>query len=229
MKFANYLSELVLAHNRTLKNAWEGGVGRRTPAELSRDVVTFSGGFSPKQWKLFSDSSMGGNSTVHWEYDEEKDCAVFHGNLDLTVPEKSKTNRMGFGATVSPNFLPLRRFEYLNAFELEVRGDGRNYIFNVTPNMLGDDLMLYQAVICPKAGQWSTIVIPFSGFLLSFRGRAYEGQRPLDSATAVQKVGFLMAERKDGPYRLEVKSIRAVRDVGRKKRYDPFDDPEELQ
>ena len=48
------------------------------------------------------------------------------------------------------------------------------------------------------ADVWSTITIPFSGFILTFRGRAYDGQRELDSRTNVQRIGFLMAERKVG-------------------------------
>jgi len=70
---------------------------------------------------------------------------------------------------------------------------------------------LYQAIIpAVDSEQWTRVIIPFSEFILTFRGYAEEDQIPLDP-TRILHIAILMAERRDGPFQLNVDWVRAVR------------------
>ena len=58
------------------------------------------------------------------------------------------------------------------------------------------------------AGKWSKIVLPFGKFVATNRGFV-EGPQELD-ARQVFAVAIMMAERKDGPFRISIRSIAAV-------------------
>ncbi len=59
-----------------------------------------------------------------------------------------------------------------------------------------------------KKDQWSQILLPFGQFVATVRGFV-EGQQEMD-ARQVMAVGIMMAERRDGPFRLSIRSVAAV-------------------
>ncbi len=61
----------------------------------------------------------------------------------------------------------------------------------------------YRAVFQTRAGEWQHIALSWHEFEAIFRGRRLGDATPLDSAT-IQQVGFLIADRRPGPFRLEV-------------------------
>lgn len=72
--------------------------------------------------------------------------------------------------------------------------------------MIEEDL--FQAYTIGKENEWTEIIIPFHKFIATHRGFV-EGQIDLDGRQ-IDSVGLLMAQRRDGPFRIEIKSIAAV-------------------
>lgn len=83
----------------------------------------------------------------------------------------------------------------------------------VRPLSIYDD-DIYQALVpLPKedeVDQWRIVYIPYSEFFLTFRGYLEETSRFWDGQN-IRNVGFLMAERKDGPFKMEIEYIKGVR------------------
>ena len=56
-------------------------------------------------------------------------------------------------------------------------------------------------------GEWSTVRFPFEDFLPVFRGQILEYESPMD-ASQIQQVGFLLNDKKAGPFSLEIDFVR---------------------
>lgn len=96
-----------------------------------------------------------------------------------------------------------------NGLEIELRGDGRTYIANLHTSGFRDE-DLYQAFVYTRGGPlWQTVQIPFSEFLLTSMGYV-QNEQTLINPTRVRTVGLLLADEMDGPFELDVKSIRAI-------------------
>lgn len=81
---------------------------------------------------------------------------------------------------------------------------------------------MYQAIIpVPKdeeVDQWREVILPYSEFYLTFKGYVEEPKVPLDGRN-IKHVGFMMAERKPGPFKLEIASIEGCKKNSFSKRY----------
>jgi len=123
---------------------------------------------------------------------------VFSGTLSLK-------NRGGFSSVrTRPNRTDLSDYDHL---VVRLRGDGRTYWLTVNTNVripAGS----YRALIATKAGEWQTVRAPFSKFRATSFGRVLPVFVPLDRSK-VESIGFLLADKKAGPFRLEVDSIKA--------------------
>lgn len=115
-----------------------------------------------------------------------------------------------------------------NALEVQLRGDGRAYILNLQPSSVNEE-DLYQAALYTRGGpHWQTIHVrirflampnflahpshlqlPLSDFLLTYMGYVQNDQL-LVSPEKIRTVGILLADRIDGPFTLDIKSIRAI-------------------
>ena len=99
-----------------------------------------------------------------------------------------------------------------NAIKLRVRSDGRSYLCSIKT---GGDLQtqdddLYQALIQSQTpGEWEDMMVPFSNFVLTWRG-SVQPQQPYFNAANVASIGFGIADRKPGAFCLDVESIAAV-------------------
>lgn len=70
---------------------------------------------------------------------------------------------------------------------------------------------LYQGYITGlPAGKWWTIQLPFRDMTLTRLGRLSYIQKELDSTFALESIGFLVADGKPGPFRLEIGGVKAV-------------------
>jgi len=70
---------------------------------------------------------------------------------------------------------------------------------------------LYQGYIAGlPAGKWWTIQLPFRDMTLTRLGRLSYIQKELDSTFALESIGFLVADGKPGPFRLEIGGVKAV-------------------
>jgi len=123
--------------------------------------------------------------------------AVFRGEVSLE-------NNGGFASVRSrPAHHDLAGSD---AFVIRARGDGRRYKFTVHTDRSFDSAV-YQAVFTTKKGEWEEHRLPLQPFVPTFRGRVLSGEPPLDAAK-VTSVGFLISDKQEGPFRLEMAWIK---------------------
>ncbi len=149
-------------------------------------------------WQIVNDGVMGGCSRSQFVRGEG--TAIFAGELSLD-------NNGGFASVRS-----LRaRHDWPEAtgVAIRVRGDGRSYrlIARMETNF---ERALYQAPFNTLAGEWQEHSFRCEEFAPSFRGRDLAGEPALVLAQ-MASVGFMIADRQAGPFRLEVAWIRAFR------------------
>lgn len=98
-----------------------------------------------------------------------------------------------------------------SALRLTVRGDGKRYKLNLRTDAAPDGVQ-YQSAFTAPAGDWTDVSLPLAGFAPVFRGRPVPDAPPL-AADAVRVLGFVIADRQAGPFKLEVKRIAAETDA----------------
>lgn len=89
---------------------------------------------------------------------------------------------------------------------LRVRGDGKRYRLTLRNDRRLSGVNWMQPLE-PPAGEWVELPLPFSGFEPSRMGYRPSNPKPLDPAH-IRQVGFMIADRQDGPFRLELAWIR---------------------
>jgi len=154
---------------------------------------------NPETTDLFhpiGDSVMGGVSSG--TLSSEGGYAVFSG-------EVSFQNQGGFASVRSePGSWNLSEYDDI---QLEVFSDGKAYKLSLTTDPRYDSVV-YRARFNPPAGEWLNVRIPFTDLIPTFRGEKVPDAPPLDPST-INTFGFLISDRQEGPFRLEIKSIRA--------------------
>ena len=148
-------------------------------------------------WVSVGDPVMGGRSTGAVE-PLDAVTSVFQGEVSLD-------NGGGF-ASVKCDIptLDLSRFEGLM---LEARGDGKRYKLGL--RMTWDrNAPVYQQAFATEADVWDHIVLPFSGFVASFRGRTLPDAPALDPAH-VASLSLFISGKQAGPFALALHGIEA--------------------
>lgn len=151
-------------------------------------------------WQVINDDVMGGISTSRFEVSPDG-YAVFSGDLSLE-------NNGGFASVRS---LPIKEdLRGTTAFILRVRGDGRPYNFMVRT---GDGFRspLWQSSFPTKKDEWEEHRVTISDFEPTFHGRVLDDVAPL-TPTEIRSLGLLIADKKSGPFQLEISWIKAVQD-----------------
>jgi len=157
---------------------------------------------NPAAWQVVNDDVMGGMSSSSWRLTDG--TAVFQGEVSLA-------NNGGFASVRSlPESHGLAGGD---TFSIRARGDGQRYKF--TARMDGSfDRAIYQAVFTTKKDEWEEHRLPLKEFVPSFRGRVLAGEPPLDPAGVVS-VGFLIADKQAGPFRLAIAWIKITNSAGK--------------
>jgi len=73
----------------------------------------------------------------------------------------------------------------------------------------GFDTPIYQCAFTTKRGEWENHRLPFKDFTPTFRGRVLTDVPALKPAK-VPSVGFLIEDKQDGAFRLEIGWVKAV-------------------
>ena len=151
-----------------------------------------------KQWATLNDGVMGGVSDGRFKMTDNKTMEFF-GTLSLE-------NNGGFASVRSrPTKINLKADDSVAA---RVRGDGREYSFNLyVPREIGR--YSYRQTFKTKKGEWIEISLPVSKFAATWRGRMFPDQK-LDPSK-VNSVGFLLGDKKAGPFKLEVDWIKVTK------------------
>jgi hypothetical protein len=154
-------------------------------------------------WQVVNDDVMGGVSTSQFQR-LTNGGAVFSGVVSME-------NNGGFASVRSS---PVR--ENLNgtdAFVFRVRGDGRRYKFTVRTGS-GFNAPNYQAELMTKRGEWEELRLALKDFVPMFRGRVLIDVPPLNLAK-VTSLGFLISDKQEGSFKLEVAWIKASAPTGK--------------
>ena len=168
-----------------------------------RTIIDFGDKDEVGLWGKVNDTVMGGLSKG--QISASDDIAVFEGRVSLE-------NFGGFASIRShPRFLDLTGYDGLI---VRVRGDGKRYRLRLR---MDEDFEgpAYQATFFTAAGEWTESHLSFEEFVPVFRGYVIEGAPPLDPG-AIRRVGFMIADRQQGPFRLEIQEIRVYRNDGEK-------------
>jgi monofunctional biosynthetic peptidoglycan transglycosylase len=162
----------------------------------ARALFDFRTAGSELGWFTVDDVVMGGASHSTFRRVAPDRCA-FAGELSLD-------HGGGFASLRSPDALAgLAGFE---GIELELCGDGRTYKLNL--RLDGDfDGIVYQRAFPAPAGARSRVRIPFGEFEATYRGRPVRAA-PF-APDRVRSVGFVLADGRAGPFRLELGRVGA--------------------
>ena len=162
-------------------------------------LADFPASLGRLEWRVVNDGVMGGRSEGGFE--PEGEALLFTGTTN--------TDGGGFSSIRSAT----RRFDLggYDGIRLRVWGDGRSYTFRLTTWEARRRAYepSYWAEFGTRGGDWETVDIPFSRFRPRWRGRWLDGPE-LDPA-AVDGLGLMIYDGKDGSFRLEVDWIRAYR------------------
>lgn len=170
------------------------------------------------EWTTHSDVENGGCTSVNLthEFDEVrgKGKAVFSGNLSLQESVPGEGKHLGFAGALSPmagvGAEQLKRLGMCDTINLNVKGDGRCYVFSIMPNKVVGTNM-YQAFVYAPANEWTTVKLPLEHFSLSEDGLLKNINTKNDFNILVQ-AGISLADGREGPFRCEIESIEATDD-----------------
>jgi hypothetical protein len=172
-----------------------------TQAAADKAVYDFQTATNAAAWQVVNDDVMGGVSTSSFCFSNS--VALFRGKVSLE-------NNGGFASVRS---LPTRHdLAGGDTFVVRVRGDGRRYKFTARTDPSFDSA-IYQCGFTTKKGEWEEHRLPFKQFVATFRGRVLSSEPPLDPAR-ITSVGFLISDKQDGAFQLEVAWIKVTLAAG---------------
>lgn len=144
-------------------------------------------------WNIINDSVMGGVSSSSVSYDNK--VATFSGELSLD-------NNGGFASTRAR--LTAKVPAKATHVNIRVKGDGRQYQLRLrTSNDW--DAAAYSRTFKTESGKWLTYQFSAAEFIALFRGQQVKA--PELKLTDVKQIGFLLADKQQGPFSLSFKSI----------------------
>lgn len=160
-----------------------------------RVLFQFNEPDAAKLWQTVNDGVMGGRSEGLFKINDDKKMEFF-GNLSLE-------NNGGFASVrTRPTKLGLKKGDRLI---LKVRGDGREYSLNLyVPRRL--IAFSYRASFQTQKDEWIEVSVPLTKFVATSFGRVVKNQE-LDPSE-VNGLGILLGDKKAGPFKLEVESIK---------------------
>lgn len=162
-------------------------------------LFDFAGADAVEDWQAVNDGVMGGVSEGTFQITDRKTLA-FVGTLTLE-------NNGGFASVrTRPKTLGLRPGE---ALRVRVRGDGRRYSLNLyvpRPQVA----FSYRASVATTSDEWVEGTLPLDTFEATSFGRVVKDAGPVDPQE-VSALGFMVSDKKAGPFRLEIEWIKVVR------------------
>ena len=152
----------------------------------------FSTAKNTNDWYILNDGVMGGKS--EGEFFTDKDgYAVFQGDVSLK-------NNGGF-TSVRYDF-DTKNIEGKSVVKIELKGDKKNYQFRTKEEAEGRFQFKHEF---ETSGKWETIEISLKEMTPSWRGM--RPNVPNFSATTINQIGFLIANKKNEKFKLMIKKI----------------------
>ena len=159
-------------------------------------LFAFSEAEAGTQWRTVNDAVMGGRSDGRFRI-AENSTMEFFGVLSLE-------NNGGFASVRSrATKLGLQEGDSLTA---RIRGDGRRYTLNLyVPSFRV--AFSYRIEFQTKQDEWIEVRVPLTKFVATSFGRILKNAGSVDPQR-VNSIGFLLADKKSGPFKLEVDWIK---------------------
>ena len=152
-----------------------------------------------KEWQTVNDGVMGGVSEGKFKITDTKTLEFF-GKLSLE-------NNGGFASVrTRAKKIGLEKGDTLVA---KVRGDGREYSLNL---YLSKPLIAfsYRATVQTKKDEWIEVKLPLDKFEATSFGRVVKDAGPV-KPEEINALGFMLGDKKAGPFKMEVESIKVLR------------------
>ena len=179
---------------------------------LDQTRISFQDADEAGRWYAVNDGVMGGVSSGGLK--AEGTIGVFTGRLSLdhgggfaSVRRAPSASTQG-QAPGRPQEASLElALGHARGVRLRVHGDGRTYQLRLRSDRLGEGAA-YRARFATSA-EWQTIDLPWGEFEAVFRGRRLEDAPPL-APQEIRQLGLLIADRREGPFRLEIATLEAL-------------------
>jgi monofunctional biosynthetic peptidoglycan transglycosylase len=161
-------------------------------AHAGPPLLDFSRAEVVQDFRVINDVVMGGVSTSR--LCSTDGAMVFEGEVSLE-------NNGGFASFRGPVKFPAESAALL----LTVRGDGQRYKLTLKVDDSTTTPQYQAAFVAPR--DWQTLRFEAASFAASFRGRAISA--PILRFVDVQYIGLLVSDKQSGPFKIELKDIRA--------------------
>jgi len=164
--------------------------------EKPKVLFDFTKADAAKEWQTVNDGVMGGVSEGKFKITDQKTLEFF-GTLSLE-------NNGGFASVrTKAKKLGLEKGDTLLA---RIRGDGREYTLNL---YLNKPLIAfsYRAAVPTKKGEWIEVQIPLNKFEAASFGQVVKKAGAV-KPDEVNALGFLLGDKKAGPFQLEMEWIK---------------------
>ncbi len=175
------------------------GILAHADEPASKTLDDFKANRAVGSWMSVNDGVMGGLSKGGSDVSKEHKL-VFKGEISLK-------NNGGFSSIrTSGKTMDLSAYD---GIEIKVKGDGRMYY--LTTRSSGRRMLAYWSPIQPPKGVWTVIRVPFDLFYASYFGKKIPALKL--NSKKVTSVGFMLYDKKAGPFGIEVSSIRAYKNT----------------
>jgi len=162
-------------------------------------LFDFTGADAAKGWQAVNDDVMGGVSVGKFKITDKKTLEFF-GTLSLA-------NNGGFASVrTKKKKLGLEKGDTL---VVKVRGDGREYEMNLYVPTI-QIAYSYRAVFQTQKDKWIEIKLPLDKFYATSFGRVVKNAGQVNP-TSVNGIGFMLGDKKAGPFKMEIEWIKAER------------------
>ena len=167
--------------------------------EMPQTLFDFTGADPAKEWQNVNDGVMGGVSEGKFKITDTK-TMEFLGTLSLA-------NNGGFASVrTKAKKLGLEKGDTLVA---KVKGDGREYHMNLSVPTF-QIAYNYRAVFQTKKDEWIEVKLPLDKFEATSFGQVVKNAGQV-KPTSVNGLGFMLSDKKAGPFKMEVESIKVER------------------
>ena len=164
------------------------------------DLFDFRHQDTSGRWMIVNDGVMGGVSESRLFLDE-KGFLVFEGRVSLDYG--------GGFASVRSLINELDANSYQGIL-IKFRGDGKKYQLRLRHQDRIDGVSYFQHFQTEEK-KWMEVLLPFSRFQASYRGRLLPNHRKLDTKR-ISQIGLMISDKQEGLFQLEIGRIALFRE-----------------
>ncbi|MEO0587502.1 MAG: CIA30 family protein [Planctomycetota bacterium] len=191
-------------------------VGEGSAAEPAAELLTdFTDADHNAGWRVVNDNVMGGRSIgeLSFQTPEGAGMSAGAGEGSMTFEGYINTNGGGFASVRLP--LPDETLVGVTAIRLTLQADARPYGLRLEDDRPYRGRYINHSAALPldpgaAADEVQTVTLPLTAFSPSWRGNAVPDAPALDPAHAV-RLGLMLSDIEDGPFRITVERIELVR------------------